>query len=407
MTTTKIIFAIFLSAILGGVVAVVGFNYVNNNNIIKTAPAIADTYDPENTDLFAQADRMRGNKPGIGPGFGVSYTDTEEEIVQSIYEKVSPSVVNITTRSISYDPRRHRIQEEGKGSGVVVDKNGYILTNFHVVRNSLSRGGELYVTFSDGESEEGEIIGYDVISDLAVIKLKDSTSRILPVAPFGNSDSLMVGSRAIAIGNPFGFSGTCTVGVISALNRTVEVSKTQIVEGLIQTDATINPGNSGGPLINSSGEVIGINSVIYSKTGSNVGLGFAIPINDAKKIMEDLIQYGKVYRPYTGIITFPFGPSLAEVLNLPVRKGLFVHSVEPDSPASKMGIKGGVTTYSIGGYGVKADGDIITALNGEQVSNPYDFQKRIFKMNIGDKIVLDIVRGKEKLQVEIILETRE
>ena len=404
MSTKKLFLLIFLSAVMGGTVAVVGLNYLIFTNIENDSPSANQTAANQETDSTIPTaqpvdDNIRLEYPQV---------DTEEKIVQSIYQDVSPAVVHITTVRYAYNFwRGDLVPQKGTGSGVVVDSKGYILTNFHVIRNALTNRGELFVTFSNGESEEATVVGFDEISDMAVIKLKEEPHESLPVAPLGDSDKLKVGSRAIAIGNPFGLSGTCTVGFISALNRTIKINN-QELEGIIQTDATINPGNSGGPLINSYGEVIGINSAILSQSGGSEGIGFAIPINIARQVMNDLIQYGKVRRPYLGLRgTFSVTPILATYLKLAVGEGLLIQSVEPGSPAYKAGLRGGDTTVEFRQYRIYIGGDIIVAINGEKVTNPMEFEKIIRKMEIGDMVTLDIYRGDKKLKVEIELELQE
>jgi S1-C subfamily serine protease len=404
MSNTRIFLLTIFAAVIGGLIVFSGMTYAgfqrasadqsqNPSSDVRTTGTDADS-NPQGS--FASA------SDSILPPSG----DREEQIVQKIYEDVSPSVVHITTVSYAYNFWRSSLEpQKGTGSGCIVDSKGYILTNFHVVSNALTNKAELFVTFANGESEEAEIVGYDQISDLAVIKLKNDLGSALPVAPLGDSDKLKVGGRAIAIGNPFGLSGTCTVGFISALNRTVNVGTEQL-EGMIQTDATINPGNSGGPLINSSGQVIGINSVIFSQSGGSEGIGFAIPINAARQILGDLIQYGKVRRPYLGAETFPVLSTLATYFKLPVTEGLLIQSVEPGSPAAKAGLKGGTQAVEFRHYRIFIDGDIIVSLNGEKVTNPMEFERLIQKMKIGDSVKLEVYRGNKKIEMQIVLEMR-
>lgn len=406
MSNTRIFLISIIAAMIGGLIVFSGLTYAgyqktsadqtqNPSSSIKTT-GTDSTLDPQPQGTFASVSDATLLPSG----------DREEQIVQKVYEDVSPSVVHITTVSYAYDFwRSSLVPQKGTGSGVIVDSKGYILTNFHVVSNALTNKAELYVIFANGESEEAEIVGYDQISDLAVIKLKNDLSIALPVAPLGDSDKLKVGSRAIAIGNPFGLSGTCTVGFISALNRTVNVGNEQL-EGMIQTDATINPGNSGGPLINSSGQVIGINSVIFSQSGGSEGIGFAIPINTARQILNDLITYGKVRRPYLGVETFPVLSTLAAYFKLPVTEGLMIQSVEPGSPAAIAGLKGGTQAVVFRQYRIYIDGDIIVSLNGEKVVNPIEFDRQIQKMKIGDTINLEIYRGSKKMEMKIVLEKK-
>jgi len=410
MSTGKLFIVILLSAIMGGIVSIIGMNYLVLGKVmdrlqLPSKNKISENQSNEASSPIAQAPSETQTKYASA-GSGGLPSDNEEAIVEGIYDKLSPAVVNITTVRYALDFWAGAlVPQKGTGSGVVIDKEGKVLTNYHVIQPALSQNGEIYVTFADGEIEEAQIIGFDEISDLAVIKLKDKPSRALPNAPLGDSDKVRVGSTAIAIGNPFGLSGTCTLGVISALNRTVYVGNKEL-EGMIQTDATINPGNSGGPLINSKGEVIGITSTILTQSGGSEGIGFAIPINIAKRIMSDLVAYGKVRRPYLGIKTFPVVATLATYLNLPVSEGLLIQQVEFNSPAQKAGLKAGEQAVAFRQFKIYIGGDIITHLNGEKVTNPLEFDKAIRKMDIGDKVILDIMRGNKKMKIEIVLESR-
>jgi S1-C subfamily serine protease len=406
MSTGKLFIVIFLSAVIGGTVAVMGLNSLVIGKVIdKIHSSSPDSKNVNESNSQIQGAAGTQVKFAGASAAGIT-RDSEEEIVEKIYEALSPSVVHITTVRYAYDFWVGAlVPQKGTGSGVIVDKDGHILTNHHVIEPALSRNGEIFVTFADGEIEEATVIGFDEISDLAVVKLKNKPSKTLPNATLGDSDKVKVGSRAIVIGNPFGLSGTCTVGVISALNRTVYVDN-QELEGMIQTDATINPGNSGGPIINSSGEVIGIASTMLTQSGGSEGIGFAIPINIIKKIMQDLISFGKVRRPYIGIKTFPVVATLAAYLNLPVNEGLLVQQVEFNSPASKAGLKGGEQAVAFRQFKIYIGGDIITHLNGEKVTNPLEFDKAIRKMEIGDKVVLDIIRNNKKMKIEVTLEVR-
>jgi len=410
MSTRKLFIVILLSAIMGGIVSIIGMNYLVLGKVMDRLQSpskdkISENQTNEASSPIAQAPSETQTKYASA-GSGGLPSDNEEAIVEGIYDKLSPAVVNITTVTYAFDfLARALVPQKDQGSGVVVDEDGHILTNYHVIRPALSRKGEIYVTLANGEIEEATVIGFDEISDLAVIKLKNKPSKTIPHAPLGDSDKVRIGSRAIAIGSPFGLSGTCTVGVISALDRTVFVG-TKELEGMIQTDATINPGNSGGPLINSQGEVIGITSTMLTQSGGSEGIGFAIPINIAKRIMSDLVAYGKVRRPYLGIKTFPVVATLAAYLNLPVSEGLLIQQVEFNSPAQKAGLKAGEQAVAFRQFKIYIGGDIITHLNGEKVTNPLEFEKAIRKMDIGDKVILDIMRGNKKMKIEIVLESR-
>lgn len=405
---------------MGGVVSLIGMNYLffdrevsaSDNSLIHQTSGAAEQTDNQGSDVFEKGEDQFGLSATQAGGVIKPSNDSNEDMIKRIYQALSPAVVNITTTQYAIDIwSMNLIPQKGAGSGVIVDKNGYILTNYHVIEPALSsnprgKAGEIFVTLSNGEGGEASVVGYDEISDLAVIKLKNDAIGTLPVAPLGDSDDLQVGAFAMAIGNPFGLTSTCTAGIISSLNRTIPVRNNEEMEGLIQTDATINPGNSGGPLINSKGQVVGITSVILSKSGGSDGIGFAIPINHAQNVMDDLIKYGIVQRPYMGIGTFPVGATLAKYADLSVTEGLIVQYVLPGSPGEKAGLKAGTKAVAFRQYRIYIDGDIITSLNGEKMNNPLEFQKRIRKMKIGDKAVLEIVRNGKQMRIEVTLEAK-
>ncbi len=231
-----------------------------------------------------------------------------------IYSQAAPAVANIVTRAMEYDMFREPVPVEGAGSGFVIDPRGYILTNNHVVQGAQN----ISVTLGDLTHYEAKLIGADERNDIALIKI-DPKDRKLPALVMGDSEHLQVGQRVLAIGNPFGFQSTLTTGVVSALGRTVQTGQTTVIDGAIQTDAAINQGNSGGPLLNSHGEVIGINSAIYTPSGTTAGIGFAIPISTARLIAQDLINDGRVRRAGLGVEAWSLTPSLADALDLPVQ----------------------------------------------------------------------------------------
>ncbi len=298
----------------------------------------------------------------------------ENAVVKAV-RMVSPAVVNISSE-YSIKGRRNPFGrmdpffehffrdffEPGQeyhrtslGSGVIIDgKNGYILTNAHVIASA----GKITVKLKDEREFKADIVGADAQSDLAVLKIK--SSKILPAIEMGNSDDLMIGEDVIAIGNPFGFSNTVTKGVISALNRSVRAEDT-VYHDFIQTDASINPGNSGGPLLNINGELIGINTAIYSKAQ---GIGFAIPINKAKRIVADLIRYGQVSEIWLGIGVQDITRRMAIYLGLPKDGGALVRNIEPESPAQKAGIREGDIILSLGGIRVNSTGGFYSAMQG-------------------------------------------
>src|SRR6202158_11725 len=277
-------------------------------------------------------------KTGTGAAGGPQNTalTDEEQINVRVYRQASPAVANIATRAIEYDFFMDPVPVEGAGSGFVIDPRGYILTNFHVVQQAET----IEVVLGDQSRFPAKFVGADQRNDVALLKI-DPKGKQLAALHLGDSSSLQVGQKVLAIGNPFGFQSTLTTGIVSALGRTVQTSQTTFIDEAIQTDAAINRGNSGGPLINSHGEVIGINSAIYTPSGTTAGIGFAIPINTAKNIANDLITDGRVHRAFLGVETLSVGGWLSEALDLPVKEGLLVERATKGGPAAAAGIQGG------------------------------------------------------------------
>lgn len=311
----------------------------------------------------------------------------ERDLV-GVIKEVGPAVVQITTirETIGYDffMRQFRQEVPGEGSGVVFDQEGYILTNNHVVQNARN----ISVIFPGKEEKEftGEIVGTDPVTDLAVIKIE--CEEEIPVASLGDSDKLEVGEVAIAIGNPYGLSNSVTVGVISALGRRIPLQEGTELTNIIQTDAAINPGNSGGALINGRGEVIGINTAIIRDAQ---GIGFAIPINDAKEVATELIERGYIERAWLGIIGGTVTSTIAEEYDLPIEKGVFVMQVVEDSPAGRAGLM---------------PEDIIFEINGEPINTMDDLIRDIQKRDINETLTLNIFRNNEEMTLEAELEAR-
>ncbi len=332
----------------------------------------------------------------------------DEGVFVDIYERVSPAVVNITSNIalVQNLPGGEGVPA-GTGSGFLIDEKGYVLTNNHVVEDARS----LDVTFADGTTVNGTVLGRDPASDLAVVKVDIPADLLqsgkVAVAKLGDSDQLRVGQLAIAIGNPFGFERTMTVGIVSGLSRDIPSSGQFAIRGGIQTDAAINPGNSGGPLLNVAGEVIGINSSIESPVRGSVGVGFAVPVNTAKRYLDDLIAGRPVEHPYLGIEGYPVTQRLAEQLDLPVSKGVYVVRVTPDGPAQQAGLKGAVTSTRGMPSELPPGGDVITAVDGREVTSASNIGEYLeMKKKVGDKIQLTVRRGSEELTLEATLAAR-
>ncbi|NLD38815.1 MAG: trypsin-like serine protease [Desulfatiglans sp.] len=325
----------------------------------------------------------------------------DEEINIRVFEESHPAVVNISTVTLSVNFWRQITPREGQGSGFIIDKGGYILTNNHVIEKAR----EIRVTLADGQKLPAELIGRDPYSDIAVIKI--AQDKINVVVPLGDSDKTKVGQKAIAIGNPFGLSHTLTTGIISALGRSIETADGIEIDEIIQTDAAINPGNSGGPLLNSNGEVIGINTAIFSMSGGNQGIGFAIPINRAKEIANNIITNGRVPRPWLGIESVAIDDQLAYALGFPTGYGLLVQKVFPNSPADQAGLRGGDRYAIIGGMQIVIGGDLVVSIDNEKITDNRRLVSILNRKKIGQKIAVEFYRGKNLMKQEIVLAERD
>jgi S1-C subfamily serine protease len=325
----------------------------------------------------------------------------DEEINIRVYRAASPAVVNITTTAVAYDFFLNPVPTEGSGSGAIIDLAGYILTNFHVIDGAR----RLEVTLADASKWPARPVGADPSNDLAVIKI-EAPSEKLSVIPLGDSSKLVVGQKVLVIGNPFGFERTLTVGIVSSLGRSIRAENGRLIRGIVQTDAAINPGNSGGPLLNASGEVIGVSTAIFSPSGGSVGVGFAIPINTVKHIIPDLIKHGYVARPYLGITGQKVFPALAQALSLPVREGIMVVEVTPGSPAQRAGIRGGDRAVQVGNMIVRVGGDIITEIDQVKVRTFEELNDYIDGKRSGDTVALTFNRQGKSTVVEVRLRER-
>lgn len=312
-------------------------------------------------------------------------TEDERNNIE-IYQSLSPGVVNITSTVLEHDFFFNVVPREGTGSGAIIDSRGYILTNHHVIEDAR----KLEVTLANGKKYAAKLVGSDPDTDIAVVKIEAKKEQ-LAVIPMGTSSNLKVGQKVIAIGNPFGLSQTLTTGVISSIGRALRASNGSLVEDIIQTDASITPGNSGGPLIDSSGKMIGINTAIFSPTGANVGIGFAIPIDAARTVLKDLIEKGYYAYPWIGASMRTLTPNLAEALKLPVDSGAMLMDVTPRGPADKAGLKGGRERAQIGNYILVVGGDIIVRIEGDPVEDADAAIRKIRKYRPGDRIRVEVV----------------
>jgi S1-C subfamily serine protease len=322
--------------------------------------------------------------------------DTEEQNNIDVYRKVSPSVVNITSTAVAFDFFYGAVPQQGQGSGFIIDKEGHILTNNHVVAGAR----QVEVTLSNKKKYKAEIVGLDQSHDLAVIQIK---ALGLQPSVLGDSSQLQVGQKVYAIGNPFGFSGTMTRGIVSSL-RSVQTPEGAYIDEAIQTDAAINPGNSGGPLLNSRGDVIGINTMIAGAAGQSAGIGFAIPVNAAKSVISDLVTLGRVRRPQLGVRTLPIGPELAEQLGLAADSGLLIVQAVPGSAAERAGLRGGNERAYLGNTPILVGGDLMIAIDGEELEDQQTLARIMNKHRAGDTVTITVWRGKKKMDVKVTLD---
>ena len=308
-----------------------------------------------------------------------------------------PSVVNITSTALVFDFFYGTVPQQGQGSGFILDKAGHILTNFHVVAGA-NRGIE--VQLSDKRKFAARVIGTDRTHDLALLQI--DAPNLQPVT-LADSSQLNVGQKVYAIGNPFGLGGTMTRGIISSI-RSIRNEDGAPIEDAIQTDAAINPGNSGGPLLNSSGEVIGINTMIASNgADQSSGIGFAIPINTAKAVLADLLKYGRVKRPSLGIVSYAIGPDLASQMGLAADSGVLIQRVLPGGAAERAGLHGGNEQAYVGNTPIMLGGDLIVAIDGQEVADPQDINAIMDKHQAGDTVSVTIVRGQHRMTIKLIL----
>jgi 2-alkenal reductase len=332
----------------------------------------------------------------------VDEASAEDRLLINIYERVNPAVVNIEVIRPVAPTSDSGFFQEGEGSGFIIDQEGRIVTNNHVVEGAE----EVQVTLHDGTIVEAEVLGTDAHSDLAVIDI-DFPPEALRWVELGDSDLLQVGQRAIAIGNPFGLEGTLTTGVISALGRTLPAESLFAIPEVIQTDAAINPGNSGGPLLDAQGSVIGVNTAIRTTTGGNTGVGFAVPINLAKRVIPQLIAQGYYDHPQLGIRGVSITPLLADELDLPVERGVLVSEVTANSAAEKAGMRGGSGEVQIRGDRIVAGGDIIIRIDEREVVQFEDLLSYlVMETEVGQEVAVGIIRDGDEQTLKVVLAAR-
>ncbi|MBQ4378645.1 MAG: trypsin-like peptidase domain-containing protein [Treponema sp.] len=335
------------------------------------------------------------------------YTQDEEQNI-SVYEKCNEAVVNITTQVMGINWFLEPVvQEGGSGSGSIIDKRGYVVTNVHVISNASKINISLY----DGTSYEGTVIGKDVESDIAVIKFNPPDNVVLKTIDFGDSNNLKVGQKVIAIGNPFALERTMTTGIISGLGRPIQESTNVIIRNMIQTDAAINPGNSGGPLLDTSGKMVGINTMIISNSGSSAGVGFAVPVSTARRVVDDLIKYRKVNRGVLKITPVQMTSSIARYARLSISTGILVSEVERGSSTEKSGILGGTEQVQYGSRfnptTIYLGGDIITGIDNITVRTYADYTSALESKRPGDTVTVTVFRNGDYKKIKVTLDGKD
>ena len=348
----------------------------------------------------AQAEPQREVQQGAVVPDGFVAMTTEEAINVSVYDQANRSVVNISTRSVRPEAFLMVAEIEGNGSGSVFDQQGHILTNYHVIEGAK----DINVTLFNGDSFPAELVGQDPDNDIAVLKITASDGLLFPLQ-WGDSSNLRVGQHIIAIGNPFGLERTMSTGIISSLNRQITSKTRRTIRSIIQIDAALNQGNSGGPLLNSRGELIGMNTAIATRSGDNAGIGFSIPVNTVRRVVPQLLSTGRVQRPTIGIMQV-----------FETEKGLLVVNLTPNGPAEKAGLRGSKLERRKVRRGVlvleqevvdHSQSDLIVGIDGQTVKKSDDLLSVIESRKSGDQVVLKLIRGGRPLQLPVILGSSE
>lgn len=395
-----------LTGIFAAIVVTSIIAYKINKSTNQKSDSVSQTsYSEEEASKSPKVDEgvtIQENQPSILPvASDSSYSQTESQNI-NVYSLCNEAVVNINTKVTAYDWfLEPYVQDGGSGSGSIIDKRGYILTNVHVIQDAT----KIYVSLFDGTQYEAEVVGQDLDSDLAVIKFNPPSGMTLKTISFGDSGSLKVGQRVIAIGNPFGLERTMTTGIVSGLGRPIQNSNNRIIRNMIQTDAAINPGNSGGPLLDTNGRMIGINTMIKSSSGSSSGVGFAVPSETAVRVVADLIKYGKVQRGKIDATIIQMSSRIAQYSRLDISTGVLVSEVKKGGQAEKGGLKGGSEAAY---YGSRRDiiyigGDVITKIDNISVGTLADYYSALESKKTGDIVTVTVRRNKKDVQLKIQL----
>ena len=380
--------------------ATIKFTSRNSNNFSEdTVTEESDSSSQTSEDLILET-----NTPVLKIDDSSARFTLDEQQNISVYEKCNEAVVNITTQVMGYNWFYEPVYtSSGSGSGSIIDKRGYVVTNVHVIENA----SVITISLSDGSSYEGKIVGQDKESDIAVLKFEVPQNVVLKTISFGDATNLKVGQKVIAIGNPFGLERTMTTGIISGLGRPIQESQNVIIRNMIQTDAAINPGNSGGPLLDSQGRMIGINTIIYSKSGSSSGVGFAIPVSTARRVVSDLLKFGKVNR---GVMKLDLIQNTARIANYAgynISTGMIVSRVRNGSRAGQAGIQGGTQAVKYGTFNpqtIYLGGDIIVAIDNIEITKLADYYSALESKVPGDSVNVTVIRKGKKQTLKVVLE---
>lgn len=399
----QLIFYSLLSALIVALFAIgLGFikidaGAVSTNNQIKNTAAMDQT---------SPALQLQQSATAVAAKTVADITPSTQDELENIdvYERLNEAVVNITTETVAINWFLEPVpQDGGSGSGSIIDTRGYVLTNNHVIENAY----KIFINLADGSQFEGKVIGTDPENDIAVLKFDPPKGMQLKTVPFGDSASLKVGQKVLAIGNPFALERTLTVGIVSGLGRPIQTSSNTIIRDMIQTDASINPGNSGGPLLDSQGRMIGMNTMIYSPSGGSVGIGFAVPVNTAKRVVAELIQYGKVRRGWIDATVVQLFPALVNYAKLPVSSGLLVSQTKKGGFAERAGIRQGSEPVRYGNSVIYLGGDIITMVDGIKITRLADLYSALEDNKPGDKVAVEINRNGKTISLTVTLADRE
>ena len=371
---------------------------VNNQTEEEAAVNVVSQTKEDSGDIF----EFQQNPSNVVPVSNSSdYTQDEQQNI-NVYNQCNEAVVNINTQVVAYDWfLEPYVQDGGSGSGSIIDKRGYILTNVHVIQDAT----KIYVSLYDGTQYEAKVVGQDLDSDLAVIKFNPPEGMELKTIAFGSSSSLKVGQKVIAIGNPFGMERTMTTGIVSGLGRPIQNSNKRIIRNMIQTDTAINPGNSGGPLLDTKGRMVGINTMIMSSSGSSAGVGFAVPSETAIRVVSDLIRDGKVQRGRIDATMIQLNASIANYAGIDVSTGILISEIEKGGNAEKAGLKGGTKAAYYGSRRsiIYLGGDVITKIDNITIDSLADYYSALESKKPGEQVTVVVRRNKKNVTLKLTL----